>query len=74
MFTCIYTLVECSNRSLFKFTFLEKYKLYPYEIFTVSFQDDFLLVAATKSWNLLKTHSCETKGYFHGLPHVHRVQ
>ena len=32
--------------------------------FLVSFQDDFLLVAATKSWNLLKNHSCETKCYF----------
>ena len=41
--------------------------------FLVLLQDNFLSVAASKSWNLLKNHSCETKCYFHALPHMHRV-
>ena len=38
----IYTLIECSNRSLnFKFSSRENYQRYPFEIFTVSFQNIF---------------------------------
>ena len=55
------TLIECSNRSLFKFPSWENDQRYPYEIFTLSFQEHFLSVATHKSWHLFTNHSCETR-------------
>ena len=45
----------------------------PMKFLQCHFKTTFLSVVATKSWNLLRNHECETKGYFHVLPHVHRV-